>query len=138
MAYAEKTRVPEQQSRSEIERLLQKYKATAVAVYTSVDSIAIAFEMKDRRVMFRLAMPKGDDNRSAQGRRQRWRSLLLAIKAKLSSVEDGIESFEDAFLAHIVMPDGSTVADHVRPRIASAYKEGRMQPLLPPPTNRKG
>jgi hypothetical protein len=40
--------------------------------------------------------------------------LLLANKAKLSSVEDGIETFEDAFLAHIVMPDGTTVSQHVR------------------------
>lgn len=30
-----------------------------------------------------------------------------------------------------VMPDGQTVADHVRPRIASAYSENKMVPLLP-------
>lgn len=133
MAYAEKTRVPTEQSRTEIERLLVKHKATSVAVYTSVDHAAIAFEMRDRRIMFRLMMPKGEDQRAAQSRRQKWRALLLAIKAKLTSVEDGIETFEDAFLAHIVMPDGSTVAEHVRPRIANAYSEGKMVPLLPAP-----
>lgn len=133
MAYAEKTRVPVEQSRTEIERLLAKYKAGSVAVYSSPDQSAIAFEMRDRRVIFRLSMPKGDDPNAAQKRRQRWRSLLLAIKAKLASVEDGVETFEDAFLAHIVMPDGSTVSEHVRPRIESAYKDGKMQPLLPGP-----
>lgn len=34
-------------------------------------------------------------------------------------------------MAHVVMPDGQTVADHVRPRIATAYREEKMVPLLP-------
>lgn len=65
--------------------------------------------------------------------RSRWRALFLCIKAKLESIESGIETFEDAFLAHIQMPDGQSVSDHVRPRIASAYETGSMQPLLPAP-----
>lgn len=137
MAYAERTRVPAERSRLEIEQLLAKHKATSVAVFTSIENAAIAFEMRDRRIIFKLVMPKGGAPRDDQARRQRWRSLLLAIKAKLASVDDGIETFEDAFLAHIVMPDGSTVAESVRPRIATAYKEGKMQPLLPAPGNNK-
>lgn len=127
MAYAQRTKVPAEQSRTEIERLLRQHKAGAVAVYTSDDKVAVAFEMRDRRIMFRLVMPKSED----QKRRQRWRSLLLTIKAKLTSVEDGIETFEEAFLAHIVMPDGSTVGENVKPAIASAYSDGKMVPLLP-------
>ncbi len=137
MAYAARTSVQAEQSRVEIERLLTKYKATAVAVFQSTDQAAIAFEMHARRIIFRLAMPKADDPKSAQKRRQRWRSLLLAIKAKLTSVEDDIESFEDAFLAHIVMPDGLSVSEHIRPRIAEAYKGGKMVPLLPGPRSDK-
>jgi len=38
-------------------------------------------------------------------------------------------------MAHVVMPDGQTVAEHVKPRIAAAYDSGIMQPLLPPPRN---
>lgn len=89
----------------------------------------ICFEMNDRRVMFRTAMP--DDE---QQTRAKWRALLLCIKAKLESVESGIESFENAFMAHVVMPDGRTVGEHIRPRIASAYAEGKMVPLLPGPS----
>jgi hypothetical protein len=59
-------------------------------------------------------------------RREKWRAQLLCIKAKLVSVDSGIETFEDAFMAHVVMPDGQTVADHVRPRIASSYKENKL------------
>lgn len=137
MAYAEKTKVPVHQSRGEIEALLVKYKATSVAVFNSADQAAIAFEMQGRRIIFRLGMPKGDDQKSEQERRRKWRALLLSIKAKLASIEDGIETFEDAFLAHIVMPDGITVGEHTRPRIESAYKEKTMVPLLPPPGAKK-
>ena len=40
--------------------------------------------------------------------RQRWRALALCIKAKLEAVECGITSFEEEFLAHVVMPNGQT------------------------------
>jgi hypothetical protein len=64
----------------------------------------------------------------------RWRCLALVIKAKLEAVESGITTFEDEFLAHIMMPDGQTVGQHVRPNIASAYEQRSMVPLLPPPS----
>jgi len=37
-------------------------------------------------------------------------------------------------LALTVAAGGKIVADHVRPRIESAYKEGKMVPLLPGPS----
>ena len=52
--------------------------------------------------------------------RQRWRALLLVLKAKLESVESNIETFENAFLAQIVMPGDQTVADLVGPHIIDA------------------
>lgn len=128
--FAARTKVPQGQTRSEIEKLLAQRKATAIGVFTSPDQAAIVFEMQARRIMFRLPL---QPDLSDQARRQRWRSLLLAIKAKLAAVDDGIETFEQAFLAHIVMPDGLTVGEHTHERIASAYQGGTMQPLLPPP-----
>lgn len=130
MAYAERTRVPISQTKSEIERIVMRYGATSFVAGSSMNGGAmICFEASDRRVMIRTGIPE-----SEQAARAKWRALLLCIKAKLESVEAGIETFEDAFLAHVVMPDGMTVSGHVRPRIHSAYKEGTMQPLLPPPS----
>lgn len=128
--FAQDTKVPASQTRGEIEDLLTKRKARAVAVFNSVDSVAVVFEMGERRIIFRLQMPGEDE---ARERRRRWRALLLTIKAKLAAVDDGIETFDEAFLAHIVMPDGLTVAEHTLSNIESAYKGGPMQPLLPPP-----
>jgi hypothetical protein len=44
------------------------------------------------------------------------------IKAKLEAVETGIATFEDEFMAHVIMPDGKRVAEHVQPWIAQAYE----------------
>ncbi len=153
--FASDTDVPIEKTRLELERLLGLYKARATAVFNSVTEAAVVFEMHERRVMFRMALPDrqarefrlqkvgatGTKARTPAGQaaawekacRRRWRALLLAIKAKLVSVDEGIETFEEAFMAHVVMPDGSTIGDHVKPRIAQAYKEQSMVPLLPGP-----
>lgn len=145
MPYAETTSVSVERTRLEIERLLADHGASRFA-YLGEDARAVlVFEMKDRRLKFDLPLPRLDQvqsrrlssegrrNRLAQLRRSRWRALFLVIKAKLEAVDSGIETFEESFLAHVVMPDGSTVGDLALPAIASAYKEGRMVPLLPAP-----
>ncbi len=131
--FAAKTKVPVGQTRNEIERTLVKYGASKFAYFSEDGRAIIVFEAEDRRLRFDLPLPQGESEKTAQARRQKWRALLLAIKSKLESVESQIESFEEAFLAHIVLPDGITVAQHVRPRIESAYKGEPMQPLLPRP-----
>jgi hypothetical protein len=34
-------------------------------------------------------------------------------------------------MANIVLPDGKTVGEFMRPQIESAYRSGQMPPLLP-------
>lgn len=154
--FAENTDVPVERSRAEIEGLIVRYGATSTAFFSGPEESMIAFEAKGRRVIFRLPLPKRSQKeianyRHSSGRwlpresaaiqtawekacRQRWRALALVIKAKLEAVECGISLFEDEFLANIVMPDGQTVSEHVRPKIAAAYESGNMVPLLPPPS----
>ena len=55
----------------------------------------------------------------------------MVIKAKLESVESGIETFEQAFLANVVLPGGTTVGDYMTPQIAESYRTGQMPPMLP-------
>lgn len=136
-AFAARTKVSVDQSRIEIERALSRYGAARFAYFSEADRAIVVFEANDRRIRFDLPLPAGTSDKDAQLRRQRWRALLLCIKAKLESVQSKIESFEEAFLAHVVMPDGRTVADHAGPRIASAYQSGEVQALLPPPRSEK-
>ena len=64
--------------------------------------------------------------------RQRWRSLLLLIKAKLEAIEMGIASFEEEFLPYMVLPDGRTVSQGLMPEIYRAAEGGTDLPMLPP------
>jgi len=133
--YAESTKVTVIQSRGEIERLLQRHKCTQFV--TGVDymnfSAKVQFRAHDRIVRFvtKLADPKKFRSTASyeQEDRRIWRSLLLVIKAKLEAVATGIATFEEEFLAHIVMPNDRTVAEIVMPQIASSYTTGKM-PLL--------
>lgn len=36
-------------------------------------------------------------------------------------------------MPHILLPDGSTFADHALPRVRDAYRSGRIPPLMPGP-----
>ena len=151
MAYAATTNVAVSKTKGEIDGLLRKHRAAGFGIFEEATRAMLVFEMAGRRIVFHLPLPNQVDKRFImtergktrtadaamaaweQACRSRWRALFLCIKAKLESIESGIESFEDAFLAHIQMPDGHSVSEHVRPRIAQAYETGSMQPLLPAP-----
>lgn len=137
MIYAERTSVPIEKTKTEIEHVLTKYGADRFAYFTERGAAMIVFEVHDRRLRFKLPLPPGTTQRELSTQRQRWRALLLCIKAKLESVSSKIETFEEAFLAHVVMPDGKTVGEITGPGITQAYKEGRMIPLIPPPEKTK-
>lgn len=131
--YAERTKVPVDQTKTEIERALARYGASHFAYFSEPERAIIIFHAHERRLRFDLPLPAGERDADQKIRRQKWRALLLCVKAKLESVQSKIETFEEAFLAHVVMPDGFTVGQHTSSRIAAAYKSGEMQPLLPAP-----
>jgi hypothetical protein len=134
----------------EIERLVIKYGAkqfvSGFDTTPGYERALIEFSMKDRRVRFKLPLSKKESfarnsrgSRRSAGQahaaweadnRQRWRALLLVIKAKLEAVEQDIVTFEEEFLNHIVMPNGRTVGEEVVPHIAAAYEKKEMPPLL--------
>lgn len=150
MRFAAQTLVSSERSKAEIEKLLTRYGATSFVSGWQGDEAAIGFVMAGKRIKFVLPMPNrqakefthtpGRGNRRSesdaykaweQGTRQRWRALALVVKAKLEAVETGITTFEDEFMAHIVMPDGKTVSEHAMPMIQQAYQSGKAVALLP-------
>jgi len=143
MTYAASTDVPVERSRTQIEKTLERYGATSFMYGWNVDEAQIAFVITERHIRMRLPMPAKEDRefsvtptgkrRTAsasqgayeQARKQRWRALLLVIQAKLEAVEVGISTFEQEFLAHVVLPDGSTVGELMLPQIERAYSNGQ-------------
>ena len=149
--YAQNTDVPSDRSRAEIEKTLSRYGATSFMYGWQNDAAVVAFEMTGIRIKFHLPLPSKTefaetetgreraqtqvDKAYEQAVKQRWRALALVIKAKLEAVETGITQFQEEFMAHIVLPNGSTVGEFMVPQIASAYQTGKMPPMLPAPTN---
>jgi hypothetical protein len=134
MAYAEHTKVPVSRTKIEIEHTVTRYGATAFGTFSEKDRAVIVFAAASRRVRFDLPLPQMKSAEATEREhRRRWRALLLCLKAKLESVESRIETFEEAFLSHIVLPDNTTVGDNISPAIDEAYKSGRIPPLLPGP-----
>lgn len=147
--YAENTSVNVERSKAEIERTLQRYGADQFMSGWDQERAVIGFTMSGRQVRFILELPDKDSDEfwtTETGRdrsesaafksweqscRQRWRALALVIKAKLEAVESGITVFEDEFLAHIVLPNGSTVGQWITPQIEKAYETLEMPQMIP-------
>ncbi len=145
MSYAETTSVPVEKSQIEIKKILTKYGAAGFVFGEKPELALVSFEMKKMNVKFILPLPilqpseskwnqkKGlfySKNKLDQELRRRWRCLLLAIKSKLECVDTGITTFEQEFMAHIVLPGGQTVGQAMIPQIEQSYKDGKMPPLL--------
>lgn len=147
MAYAENTEVSVAKSIGEIVALIKKAGANRIAQAEEPSRVIIQFFLNDRLLRFTVNYPSWRDvpqyngqhrfqtdaqrqAKAEQRHRQRARALLLVIKAKLESVESGVETFEEAFLSNVVMPGGQTVGEMAMPQITQAYETGAPQPLM--------
>lgn len=148
--YASQTSVGADRSRGEIEKTLVRYGAEKFMYGWDGDFAVVGFEMHTRVIRFRLPMPNRHDptfTKTPTGRtrrdpaaaliaweqstRQRWRALLLVIKAKLEAVESGISSFENEFLANIMLPNNQTVGEWAVPQLEEIYASRKLPALLP-------
>lgn len=145
MAYAEGTTVSVEKSQMEIAAMIRKYGAESFGTGWQAGYSLVTFNAHKRQIRFVLPIPTDvkDFRWSGDGPRRRertdvqmraameketmrrWRALALAIKAKLEVVETGIATFEHEFGMNIVLPDGSTVSEHVLREVAIAYELNR-------------
>ena len=117
MTYARNTTVSMIPTRNEIQETLNRYGADGFAYATQGNLATVIFAMENRRIRFLLELPDLDDfqytnhspprERSVRAQhethdragRQRWRALILVIKAKLEVITAGISTIETEFLA---------------------------------------
>jgi hypothetical protein len=148
--YAAQTEVSSEKSRQEIERTLRKYGASAFQYGWQGVMAVIAFVINNRAVRITVEMPDRQDKQFThtpgrgyersdsdaekaweQATRQRWRALALVVKAKLEAVESGISTFDNEFLAFMVVPGtGKTVGELAKPQLQAAYEKGGTNGLL--------
>lgn len=138
MAYAENTSVSVERTRAEIETILSKHRATKFGYMTDDGGARLMFVLANRAIRFTLPLPsrsadefihrmvrgqkklnsvEDGHKRWEQACRSRWRALFLCIKAKLEAIDVGISTFEEEFLAHVVLASGKTIGQEIIPRL---------------------
>ncbi len=149
MEYAKNTKVSVAQTKADIEAAMRRWGADGFMSSWEGDISTVAFKYKGLEARISLAMPDRDseeilftparrfmrgveEQKKAyeQAVRQRWRALLIYIKANLEAIDSGIISFEQAFLPHFVLNDGRTVTDSLMPQIYNALEAGELLPML--------
>ena len=145
--YAKGTDVASEKSRAEIERILQRYGASAFMYAWQGDKSLVAFQYGPYHIRLLVPMPDRNDreythhsrgrrtNDAAakaweQATRQRWLEVALLIKAKLEGIESSITTFEEEFLMRGVLPNGQAVVDWIVPQVRAATVAGQMPKLL--------
>lgn len=127
-AYAT-TNVPVEKSQAEIRKLLQRFGVDRLAFGEERDDnkqrwAAVTFQTRALGVRMRVPLKQVSEHdvraravraRSktvdeirndmyAQEERRIWRVLAWNLKARLVAVDEGLESFEEAFLPHLIDP----------------------------------
>jgi len=155
MAYAVGTTVSLMNSLAELEKLVRKAGFSnfmqgvaddrIVAAFTGPEGRQVRFivptteigddllvKMRDMARAYGCRVPKTHEEAFEQHRRQIGRALVLTVKAKIECIEAGIETFDDAFMSQLALPDGRTVGTMVKHELALAYNGGRQPPNLLP------
>lgn len=155
MSYARATSVSEDKSRMEIEKMLLKAGSSRVGCVTDIGAqrALIGFTLKNLNIQMQIPLPspnarefthggRGGWERRTEAKaaeafqaecRRRWRSLVLALKAKLVAIDDKITTFEQEFMPYVVTADGATIGEKMLPHLISAQSNKGFIPagLLP-------
>jgi hypothetical protein len=144
--FANSTTVSPEKTQQEIRETLRRYGAGKFGIMEEDDKAHVMFEYDNLMIQLTISLPskkefettdRGRSRKSAsvteahnQAIRQRWRALLLAIKAKLEAIECGISTIEKEFMAFMIMPDGMSLGDHIIPELQKISRTGKLPKLL--------
>jgi hypothetical protein len=109
--YAPNTKVDVATTKHDIGREIARFGGSLLNIDETVAGRAVIMFKSNHRtpryLRTTLPYPVGADRE--QERRSKWRSLLGTIKFKFVSVQNNIETFDQAFMAWIIGPDGKTL-----------------------------
>lgn len=122
--FAQRTAVPVDQSKGDIRAIVGRYGGQVLDINEDVAGRTIIMigssHATPRYLRISLSLPVGPGGE--QTRRRKWRALFNDIKFKFVSIDEGIETFDQAFMAWIIGENGKTL-----------YEIARHRRLLPPP-----
>lgn len=133
------TKVPVSKSQEELRQLLRKFGAEQFTMGEGDDWAGVEFVHSDTVVRLRCPIrPFDEEAARAEATEKRvayatiaarygdheaarvWRVLVWSVKARLVAVEEGLETFEQAFFSHLVDPvTRRTIWERVRDEVAA-------------------
>lgn len=132
--YAERTTVPVERSKAQIDKLLKEHGAFQRAQVTdelrALNLVMFSMEVAGRRRQVRLELPHHPNN-PAEDRRI-WRVLFMSLKMKLERIRAGDSDLDSEFLPNVVLPDGRVLSQALAGQLDAMYDHGGMPPLLGP------
>jgi len=147
MTYAIRTNVPIEQSQAEIGEVLRHAGASQLCTGWSPVAAFLAFSIAGRNIKLIVPMPpptvfeetpsgrkrspKQREQAQQQAQRQRWRALMLIVRAKIEAIEIGASTLEREFLADLVLPSGATVVEQLVAQGLERALNDASVPLLP-------
>src|SRR5947209_6604923 len=146
--FAATTDVPVARSREELRSTLEKYGADDILDFSSRKQgiAAVQFRYNARWIKLSVELPNRQDFTLTESGRtrdayatdaayeqevmRRWRVLNLLVRAKLEAVADDEEAFDREFAGYMMLPDGTTIAEHLTPHLDTLYSDGIMPPFM--------
>ena len=153
--YAAGTTATRDKSLLDIERELHRFGADGFAYAWQGARAQVTFLLHNYQVRLELPLPDMDDPKrvlelgkelARAGRKkvpdnaadavklisqQRWRAMLLILKAKLVAITEEVRTFEQEFGMDIVIADGRTVGEYLQPQLEEGRRTGTLPKALP-------
>jgi len=138
------TSIRSEKSQADITRELNRYGIYEVqhTIQNGKFSVAFRVELEEVSVplMVRIDVPYNkeedtEDNVGWKKQRVLYRTLYYYIKALLNTWDNGLKTFTEIFMSHLVLPNGGTIEQMLLPKLQRAITEGKMKdtPLLEEP-----
>ncbi len=147
--YAKGTSVSVERSVGELKKIVQNYGGEDFAYIEKKDMAMVAFQINERTLKFEIHLPDKNDRKythtESRGNerhpeealklwekdcRQKWRVLVLLVKATFETIENDLMTFDQAFMASIALKNGQTLASYFLPNLDKAIATGELPPLL--------
>ena len=120
---------------TEFASVVQGFGASDFTIHDQPLAPFVTFKFNNWKIRLVLELPRRDEERFwiTQGRAQDaweaaclrlWQAAVASVRARFTGVKEGVETFENAFLAHILTQDNASVSAQVYPKLCKAYRDG--------------
>src|SRR4029453_10050227 len=112
--YAKNSKVTVDQSRADIQSVVARFGCHFDGFVHETFRSIVCFRGHGRWVRFVVPIKTKND---PQIEPELWGGVLAGIKGRLINVKDGVETFEEAFYAHLVTETGKRVFEEAKPKL---------------------